>query len=216
MTQVLHVNSNYLTSKLHENLVDRLESDKIHNTIFMPIKAETEENFLYESKHEVYHPVSFKNLDKFLFMYKQRKIYSKLNELLDVKKYDLVHAHTLFTDGNVAYQIFKDFGIPYIVTVRGYTDIDSFFRLRINLRKRGREILKHASKVIFLSDTNKKDLLNKYIQDNQLKNQIEKKSEIIPNGIDNFYFDNEGKVKELNKEKKIRFVQVGKVIPLKN
>src|SRR5699024_6299880 len=114
MTQVLHINSNYLTSKLHENLIDRLENNKIHNTIFMPIKVETKEEFLYQSKHEVYHPVSFKNWHKFLFLYKQKKIYKKLHELINLKEFDVVHAHTLFTDGNVAYQLNKDYGIPYI------------------------------------------------------------------------------------------------------
>ena len=67
MMQVLHINSNYLTSKLHENLLDRLESKSIHNTVFMPIKEETKGDFLYESKYEVYHPVAFKDIDKYIF-----------------------------------------------------------------------------------------------------------------------------------------------------
>ena len=105
MIQILHINSNYLTSKLHENLIDRTESTKIHNTIFMPIKEETKNNFLYESKHQVYFPISFKNNDKYVFTYKQKKIYKKLKKTIDVEKYDLIHAHTLFTDGNIAYQL---------------------------------------------------------------------------------------------------------------
>jgi glycosyltransferase involved in cell wall biosynthesis len=216
MIQVLHINSNYLTSKLHENLLKRLENKEIHNTVFMPIKAETRENFLYKSNYEIFSPVTFRNIDKYLFGYKQRKIYKKLHEKIDVQKYDVIHAHTLFTDGNVAYQLNRDYGIPYIVTVRGYTDIESFFKLRINLRNRGRKILKNASKIIFLSDTNKEDLLNKYINNGALKENIESKSEIIPNGIDDYFFENEGEPRKIDPKEELHFVQVGKIIPLKN
>ena len=216
MIQVLHINSNYLTSRLHENLLDRLESDQIHNQVFMPIKESKKEEFLYESKHSVYHPVAFNDIDKYIFTYKQRKIYKKLHEVIDVKEIDVVQAHTLFTDGHVAYQLNKEYGIPYIVTVRGYTDIESFFRLRINLRRRGRKILKNASKVIFLSETNRNDLLDRYIHKEDLKRDILKKSNIVPNGIDDHYFENEAKPKQLKEDEPIRFIQVGKVIPLKN
>lgn len=216
MIQVLHINSNYLTSKLHENLLNRLESEKMHNTVFMPIKEEKKSEFLYESKQEVYHPVAFKDIDKFIFTYKQWKIFRTLLQTIEPKKYQLIHAHTLFTDGNVAYQLNKRLGIPYIVTVRGYTDINSFFQKRINLRRRGRQILKHASHIIFLSETNRQELINDYIHDETLKEEILNKSQIIPNGIDAAYFDNKGQPKQLDLSMPIKFVQVGKIIELKN
>lgn len=216
MIKVLHINSNFLTSRLHENLLDRLETENIHNTVYMPIKSETEKNFLYESKHEVYHPVAFKDMDKYIFSYKQRKIIKKLHEILNAEKFDVMHAHTLFTDGNVAYELNRRYDIPYVVTVRGYTDIDSFFKLRVNLRRRGRQILKHASQIIFLSETNRSDLLTQYIHDETLKEEILNKSRIVPNGIDDYYFENQGEPKILDKNKPIRFIEVGKVMPLKN
>lgn len=216
MMQVLHINSNYLTSKLHENLLDRLESKSIHNTVFMPIKEETKGDFLYESKYEVYHPVAFKDIDKYIFTYKQRKIYQKLQQTVDPKQYDIVHAHTLFTDGNVAYRLNKEYDIPYIVAVRGFTDIDGFFNKRFNLRKRGRQILKNASQIIFLSETNRQELVNDYINDEAFKEEILKKSLIIPNGIDAAYFENKGEPKKIDRSKPIRFVQVGHVRERKN
>ena len=213
---ILHINSNYLTSKLHENLIDRVESDEIHNTIFMPIKEEIKDRFLYESKHEVHSPVTFNNRDKFIFTYKQNKIYKKLKQTLDVSKYDLIHAHTLFTDGNIAYRLNNEFGIPYVVTVRGYTDLDEYFKKRINLRDKGRVILEQASIVNFLSEYNKKELLNKYIHNPILKKNIVDKSTVIPNGIDDIYFEKEGKPKKINKQEPIKFIQVSKVMKIKN
>lgn len=213
---VLHINSNYLTSRLHENLIDKIESDTLHNTVFMPIKKETKEDFLYESKHEVYSPETFKNIDKFFFTYKQNKVYKKLHEVVQVKEYDVVHAHTLFTDGNVALNLLEDYGIPYTVTVRGYTDIESFFKYRINLRKRGREILQKASKVIFLSDLNRKQLIDRYIASETVIKNIMEKSMILPNGIDDFWFENEGTPKTLTPGEPLNFIQVGKIYKRKN
>lgn len=214
--KVLHINSNYLTSKLHENLIDRLENNGIQNTIYMPIKKETKKNFLYESKHDVYAPITFRDIDKFFFTYKQNKIYNKLHHFIEVYQYELVHAHTLFTDGNIAYRIHKEYGVPYIVTVRGFTDIDSFFKKRINLRKRGQEILKHAAQIIFLSETNRQQLLDRYIRNEEFQNEILNKSLIIPNGIDEQYFINKGKQKSLDLSQPIKFIQVGQVRKRKN
>ena len=49
MSEILHINSNYLTSKLHENLMDRLEAEEdLHNTVFMPMKEEKKAEILYD------------------------------------------------------------------------------------------------------------------------------------------------------------------------
>ena len=216
MVKVLHINSNYLTSKLHENLLDNLKKKGIKSTVFMPIKFQTKDNILYESKHEVYNPVSFHDFDKYIFTWKQNKIYRKLHHYINVNEYNMTHAHTLFTDGNVAYQLKKKFGIPYIVTVRGDTDIENFFKKRINLRNRGRKILENAFKVVFISEKNRDKLLNKYVNTESLKLQIFKKSTVIPNGIDSYYLENEGIPKNIDSLKSLKFIQVGKLIERKN
>lgn len=213
---VLHINSNYLTSRLHENLIDKIESDKLHNTIFMPIKEETKEAFLYESKHEIYSPVTFKDKDKYIFTYKQKKIYNELLNTVQPQKFDLVQAHTLFTDGNIAYQLYKEYNIPYVVTVRGYTDINSFFKIRFNLRGIGRRILEHASKIIFLSESNRQELVDDYINNEMLKTDIINKSVVLPNGIDDFWFEHEGEPKSLKKDQPLRIIYVGKTMKIKN
>lgn len=213
---VLHINSNYLTSRLHENLMDQIETEEIHNTVFMPIKSEKKSEFLYESKHKIFYPVTFTDRDKYIFTWKQKKIYKKLKTSVTLEGFDLTHAHTLFTDGNVAYNIKKDFDIPYIVTVRGYTDIHNFFKKRVNLRNKGKKILADASKIIFLSETNRKDLLKDYIKDDLLKENIMEKSIILPNGIDNFWFENSGFPKSLDDTTPIKCLYAGKIMKDKN
>ena len=214
--KVLHINSNYLTSKLHESLMEKLESKDITNTVFMPMKSEKNEEIKFDSKYNVYNPVAFKHIDRYFFMWKQRKILHKLLQTLNAKDYHMTHAHTLFTDGNIAYQLKLKYDIPYVVTVRGYTDLDGFFKMRLNLRRRGRKILRNAKHIIFLSETQRLELLEKYINDARLKKYILNNSSIIPNGIDEFWFANEGNQKSLNTDSKINLISVGEVQKRKN
>ncbi|GAB2479894.1 hypothetical protein GCM10008929_01940 [Alkalibacterium psychrotolerans] len=214
MLKVFHINSNYLTSKLHENLIEQLENKCIDNTIYMPVKNETIDEFLYESRYNVKTPITFKGKDKYIFTLKQYKIIRKMEELYDFKDFDIIHAHTLFTDGNAARYLSNKYGVPYIVTVRGMTDIDGFFKKRINLRPRGRRILKDASRIVFLSEANKQTLLSEYIKGD--KKPFEQKSKVIPNGIDQFWFENEYRPKELASESPVKLLYVGKLKKSKN
>src|SRR5699024_11798943 len=122
-------------------------------------------------------------------------LYTVFNQI-DLSQYNLVHAHTWFTDGNVAYEIFKKTGIPYVVTIRGYTDIVNFYRKRIDLRKRGKKILDHASKIIFVSQAHKNYLFDYYITDTPLRDQLKSKSHGIINWIGQFCFEYKGIAKE--------------------
>lgn len=214
--QVLHINSNYLTSRLHENLVERLDENNIKNTIFMPMKTEKNAEIKFESRFNVKNPLTFKHTDRYIFTWKQAKIYNQLLKVIDPSEYQLTHAHTLFTDGNIAYRLKRKYNIPYVVTVRGYTDIDGFFKVRWNLRNRGRKILKEASHIIFLSKIQRTELLNTYIKDNDLKEHIIQQSTIIPNGIDSFWFENEGQPKVIENENNMNIISVGEIFKRKN
>lgn len=217
MLNVLHINSNYLTSKLHENLAKSLSLNSIKSDIYMPIKKAKEKEFLYTSDYSVHHPIVFKEYDKYFFEHKQKKIMNALlNHYKELADYDLTHAHTLFTDGNVSLELYKKHCIPYIVTVRGGTDVDSFFKLRVNLRKRGIEILNHASSIVFLSETTREKLLSKYVKNNSMKDSIREKSVVLPNGIDSYWFEHEGQPKKLDNNGPLKIITVGKIMDNKN
>src|SRR5699024_10889891 len=106
---ILHINSNYLTSKLHENLIDKLENNGINNQIFMPMKKEKEDEIIYKSDHDVMNPIVFKDIDKVFFYRKQNKIYTALEKHVSISDFNVVHAHTMSTDGNIAYKIYLIF-----------------------------------------------------------------------------------------------------------
>jgi glycosyltransferase involved in cell wall biosynthesis len=132
----------------------------------------------------------------------------------------LIHAHSLFSDGGVAYELYKKYNIPYLVAIRN-TDINKYFKYGIHLRPYALKILKNASKIIFISNAYKEEVLRKYIPQSLMKN-ILSKTEIIPNGIDKYWHKN---IKPINKndreydfsnQNKLKIIYVGVINKNKN
>lgn len=130
----------------------------------------------------------FQKWERFFYYHKQKKIFDACVREIDMAQINFIHAYTVFTDGNIAFKIHEEFQIPYIVTVRA-TDINVFFKYRSYLKKRGVEILKNAKKIVFLSESYKKQLLNLYV-DKKVRDVLGRKSCIIPNGIEDFWHKN--------------------------
>ena len=137
-----------------------------------------------------------------------------------MKSFDLIHAHTLFTDGNCARDIFKKYSIPYIVAIRN-TDINIFFKKAFWLRRRGIQIMKDASAIIFLSPPYKKEVFFKYVPI-EFASEFEKKTYIIPNGIDDYWLNNINSKKDIISVKKridlkkIHLIYAGEISRNKN
>ena len=72
----------------------------------------------------------------------------------------MVHAYTLFTDGNCARALSKKYGIPYGVAVRN-TDVNNFFKMMPHLRGRGIKIMLGAKAVFFLSEAYREQVFEK-------------------------------------------------------
>lgn len=184
--KVLHINCNYLTTVLHQTMVEHLDAEGAESTVFAPT---------YDASRAVIKPNSnvvvsecFKKWDRVWFGNKQRKIISSADSKLDVSDFDCIHAYTLYTDGNCAMKLSKKYGKPYVVAIRD-TDVNFFFKLMPHLRPRGVKIMLGASKVFFLSTTYRDYVINKYVPKRK-REEILKKSLIMPNGIDDFWFDN--------------------------
>lgn len=215
--KILHINSVFLTSKLHENLVEKLDQANFDNTIYMPMKKEKRNEIKFESSHSVINPIVFKNYHRYFYFYKQHLIYKSLKNYLNPVNFDIVHAHSLFTDGNVAYKLNEEYDIPYVVTIRGFTDIFNFFKKRPDLRYRGYEIMKKASKVFFVSEAHKNYFIKEYLTNKKFKTEIESKISLLPNGIDKKWFlESNDMPKTLDINKTINLISVGEIIPRKN
>ncbi len=208
--KILHINSNYDRTTLHQAMMDKLDG-LCENAVFVPTH-DVSCGVVKVGENVCVCPC-FRKQDRFFFSYKQRKILRALQARYKVEDFDLLHAYTLFTDGNVAYQLHKKHGIPYVVAVRN-TDINTFFKYRPHLRGRGIEILRHASAVFFLSSTYREQLMERYVP---LKYHAEllQKSHILPNGIDEFWF-RDGQAHTAPQEKSLRLVFAGRIDRNKN
>lgn len=215
--RVLHINCNYTGTTLHQKMVEELDKQGVDSNVFVPVY--TTNNFVITPNENVNVVKCFNKWDRVCFYYKQYKIKRTLEKLYKIKDFDCIHAYTLFTDGNCAMQLSKKYGVPYVVAIRN-TDVNVFFKYMLHLRHRGIEIMKNASAIFFLSPAYKKQVFDKYVPDD-LKEFLLAKTYIIPNGIDNFWFENyktidlNTNVRKLDK-KRIKLIYAGRIDANKN
>lgn len=184
--RVLHINRNYLGTTLHQSMIEHLDSLGVCNKVFVPV-SKTEESVVNPNKN-VCVAKCLNSVDRYFFDLKQFKIIRSIEKNIDVKSYDVIHAYTLFTDGNAAMKLAAKYHKPYVVAVRD-TDVNVFFAKIFYLRRRGVKILKNAKKIFFLSDTYRKQVFEKYVP-KHLHGELMKKTMVVPNGIDDFWHNN--------------------------
>lgn len=208
--KILHINSNYDRTTLHQAMMDRLD-ELCQNRVMVP--THDKNCGVLKVGDNVLVKECFSKRDRFLFPLKQRKIYKALLDSFSVAEFDLIHAYTLFTDGNVAYKLRKEYGIPYVVAVRN-TDVNAFFKYRPHLRGRGVKILRNAAAVFFLSETYRKRVFADYIP-KRYHGELSDKTYLIPNGIDERWFT-VGQAHEAPKGKELQLVFAGRIDRNKN
>jgi len=211
--KILHINCNYIRSDLHRLMLKQLDQLGYDNYVFVPCYDRRES--IAPEEHNVKIVECFNKWDRLFFDYKQHKIIQTVEKMYDVKSFDLIHAYTLFTDGNCARKLSEKYGIPYVVAVRN-TDVNDFFDKLIFLRNRGIKNLYNASKVFFLSNSYKKDVFERFIPESK-RTTINEKSYVIPNGINDFWQANiNGKKKPKIMHNPIRLLYVGGIDKNKN
>lgn len=192
---LLYISEDYSRAKVHHQLISSLCDCGVNVTVFsiirMADKGNDKRKLFGNIKYDVIAHELPKEIDlhyKLSFAFKRKYKYNALIRHSELNKFDAVHACTLFSEGIIAYDIKKEFGIPYTVAVRA-TDINLYLSKMPHLWLIGRKILKEASKVIFITPIIQKNLLSKFAIKG-LQKQIVSKSNIIPNGIDSFWFEN--------------------------
>lgn len=218
---ILHISNDFNHTKVHKELYYELDKLGLVQNVFIPLKDEKFKNrnhfdfkvsnseFLYSDKLKVYHRFLFKNKIEYLY----NSLLTKMN-LQDIK---LVHATTLFSDGALAFKLFKDYNIPYIVAIRS-TDINFFFKYRRDLFALAKLILSNASKIVFISEASKRQFLGINSVKKILPSLRDKISK-FNNGIDDFWIDNKSEYSNLeinNRDNCVNFLFVGDFIKRKN
>lgn len=209
---ILHICPDYFNTKLYENFFSELNSFELNQKIYVPGVSD------YNTKNEyldidIQHK-SYNLIQRFLFFKKQMDIVKDLQSKNYIEDVKLIHAHNLFSGGYSAYKLNKIRKIPYIVALRN-TDVNVFFKYMVNLRDVGNKILNSAEKVIFLSPSYKEKVLNRYIN-TKFKSSIEKKTVVIPNGIDKLFVNNLYYRKKSLLNKTLKIIYVGSIEKNKN
>ena len=120
-----------------------------------------------------------------------------------IESFDLIHAHYLFPDGMIAYQLHKKYGIPYILTLQQEL---RFLKNSYSLRW-VKKIIENAAKVITLSPQMAEGLKEKGIHIVQ----------VVPLGIAEYFFHKKHrKPSRKKKEEKIKLLSVCNLLPVKN
>lgn len=224
MINVLHICSQYPGSNIYYYLFKYLNDQGIKNYVFIPCRENAQKKVFSNNKTKLIYSESFKDgkniiekftniFNQYYFFSQQKRIYSKLIEKVSISKIGYIHAHTLFTDGYLAYMINKEFKKKYIVAVRN-TDVNSFLRYGKHLRKTAIEIIKNADKVIFISESYRLNFINSFLKTEDEK-KLASKFIVVPNGIDEFWFKNKLSVKDLP-NKTVNLIQVGRIDRNKN
>lgn len=211
--KILHINSYFNGSAFYKNLYDTQIKDGLDISVFVPVSN----NALVEKYNfGKYTKISFNHgkYDRIFFYLKHQKIYKDIVSAYNIDEFSITHAHSLFSNGYIAMRLKKDFNIPYVVAVRN-SDVNVFFRNMPHLRKLGIEILKEASKIVFLSETYRKTVIVKYIP-SKIKESIYQKTSILPNGLDEFWFENIKVGSKITNIKDVTLLYVGDINKNKN
>ncbi|NLZ34052.1 MAG: glycosyltransferase family 4 protein, partial [Clostridiales bacterium] len=221
--KVLQICSFYAINKLYRNLFEDLNNIDIESDIYIPCKPKLipnniRNNEFYSSEYKngdnIFEKI-FNIFSQYEYYSKNNKIYSNMKEKINFKNYNFIHAHSLFENGYLAYKAKLEFGIDYIVAVRN-TDVNGYFKRAIHLRKIGIEIMKNAKKVIFISPSYRELVLKKYVKKEEVS-LLKNKCEVIPNGIDPFWFNSMvNKPRRIENNSEIKLIQACRIDNNKN
>jgi glycosyltransferase involved in cell wall biosynthesis len=202
---------------LYRELVISLDRINIEQLIYVPLRKDKEYsesiNDELRNANFIYSTV-FNNVDRLFYTQKINKIFCDIKNKVDFKNIDLVHAHFLFSMGGIALKLKKEKNIDYIVAVRS-TDANLFFKYMFHIRKIGINVMKEAKKIVFISPAYKEFVINRYVP-YELRDYINQKSVIVPNGVNPFWLQNKKVKSKFVDVKKVNLIYVGEFIKIKN
>lgn len=194
---VLYLTEDYVGSRVHHNLCRSIvEAD---NQVDMTVFAFNRPNYPLRDLRPTYDGRNYRLVEsdfkgnllmyRTWFPYKIRCKYRQLTQKADLEHTDLIVASTLFSDGAVAYRLWCERRIPYVVVVRG-TDVNLYLRRMPHLYRIGRQIVNNAQKVIFVSPVQRRQF-EKSLAFRHLISGVQPKLITITNGIDQVWIDNQ-------------------------
>lgn len=207
--RILHINSYYSTSGLFRQLFERQKTAGIDIDVYVPISRQYPEERLATSGAYTRVSRNHHQHERWLFHLKHRHILKDLKQHYQAENYDLIHAHSLFSNGWLAWKMWKQSGTPYVVAVRN-ADVRTFFGRMPWLRKMGLAIMRDAAHIVFISQNSFNEVYRDYVP-TPLQAELKNKTSVIANGIDDFWHDHRYTSKKAQVHHPIKIVTAGKV-----
>lgn len=190
---ILHISNDYSYSKVYKNLYKELDKYGVEQTIYHPLRdnnhrGNNQFEFVNKNSKLTYSSFLLKKYHRILFRLKVQSLYKDLVKQVDLSKIKVSYPTTLFSDGAIAYKLFKNHKIPYVVAIRN-TDVNLFLKYRADLTPLMHKILENADKIIFISE----GLKTLFFKNKFVKKHIEKyigKTVVISNGVEDIWLDN--------------------------
>lgn len=205
---ILHLNSYFIDNHLYGYLYRSLDG-QCNQRVYIPMKFDRKpENAVDLPSTELHFDQVIRKDHKFRFWNKIRLMTKRVIEKGLHKDVDFVHAHNLYNDGVVAYQLKKKFDIPYIVAIRS-TDVGLQYKLMIQRRPYIHKVLANADRIIFISETYQLQL--EQMLPAKWKARLSSKFQLIPNGIDAFWHQNQRDLPEAASENSFGVLYVGQL-----
>jgi glycosyltransferase involved in cell wall biosynthesis len=181
---VLHICCDYSGAELYRCFVEASAPlGRLHRA-YVPVRRQSMVGQFPSATVEVLYRRILTFWDRILYRNKIRKIARDIVDSNALRDAGLVHGHTLFSDGGVAYLLNRKRGLPYVITVRN-VDINVFLRLKPYLWPFAVRVLEGAQRIVFLSPGYREALFRRLAPAQRAR--FEAKSEIIPNGVDSFW-----------------------------
>jgi len=182
-----HICVNY-GAELFQELFNELHERDVVQNVFYP-RNKSHRVADPDRPYRIDSPLILGTMTKISFSRKQGRMRQKYDPLYQRNKPDLIHAHTLLSDGSLAYEYFKRYRTPYIVAVRS-SDMDVFLKYKPWLFYHARQIVENAAQIVFISPSIRKKFLKRF------GDKYEFKSLVLTNGINQDYFKGESLAKK--------------------
>ncbi|AXI99736.1 Glycosyltransferase involved in cell wall bisynthesis [Cyclonatronum proteinivorum] len=189
---IFHINTYYYSNQIHQTIVKLLDKKGYRQTILAPISERTgPRKGMSDAKlrqAHIHNPRAFRYLERYLWPLKTRKI-QRMFEALQAERGrpDLVCAHTLISNGVVAWLNWRKTGTPYVVAVRS-SDVKTFLKPSGLFRRLAMAIIRDSAGLYTMSPAYEKSVRTLFPETfHPIYNQ---KIQVIPNGADDFWFEN--------------------------
>ena len=209
--KILHLNSYYVTTPLYTQFFNRQINNGLDIDVYVPVNRHYSDVQLPSFENYVTVSKAFNTLQRAFLPFKIKAIWKDLMTSKDISSYDLIHAHSLFSNGTIAYKIWEHNQTPYLVAIRS-ADVQTFFEKFPLYRRLGIQVLKHAKKIIFISKAYYDRVFDQFIPKRYVAD-FKSKSVIIGNGINDEWHENLAKFPKSSIHKPLRVVSVGKLLP---